>query len=297
MNSVMKRNLFLVLIVFLVAALLIIGAVVLSRGPRVSPVEKIEDGEAGTIVVDDVNDGKMTIPYYDIPTSDYRYELFTEKNGVVTYENGKSAVGVTVNMKCGDIDWVKVKESGVDFAMIRVGHRAFGRGDIYPDEKFEENIKGASDAGLDVGVYFFSQAITEAEAEEEATFVLERIQGYQVTYPIAFDWEYARNKEGNLAEDARTKNCTGEQITQFANTFCKKISRAGYTASFFAEKAMGYETLDLSQLSGYDMWYSEYRKVPSFYYRFKIWQYTNEGEVPGISVKVPVNIALESYVS
>ena len=84
MNSVMKRNLFLVIICFLVASLLIIAAVVLARGPRVSPVEKIEDGDAGTIVVDDVNDGKMTIPYYDIPTSDYKYELFSEKNGAVT---------------------------------------------------------------------------------------------------------------------------------------------------------------------------------------------------------------------
>ena len=148
---------------------------------------------------------------------------------------------------------------------------------------------------MDIGVYFFSQAVTDAEAEEEASFVLQQIQGYQVTYPIAFDWEFAIKDDGSINEDSRTVNCTGEQITGFVDAFCKKIKKSGMTACYYADKAMGYEKLDLSRLSGYDLWYAEYQKAPSFHYDFKIWQYTSNGEVPGISGKVPINIALKSY--
>lgn len=295
MNSVKKRNLFLLVISVLILVLVVISVAVAMRGPRTSPVEVVSKGKDGTLLIDDLNDGKMTIPDFDIPTSSYDIDKFTEKDGIITYENGQSALGINVNQNRGDIDWVKVKESGVEFAMIRVGYRSFKTGLITPDSKFEENMKGAKEAGVDIGVYFFSQAVTDAEAEEEASFVLQQIQGYQVTYPIAFDWEFAIKDDGSINEDSRTVNCTGEQITGFVDAFCKKIKKSGMTACYYADKAMGYEKLDLSQLSGYDLWYAEYQKAPSFHYDFKIWQYTSNGEVPGISGKVPINIALKSY--
>lgn len=296
MDAAKKKNLFLACIGLLVVILIIVAAVMIVRGPRTSAVEKIGDGDGDTWVIDDVNDGKITIPRYDIPTSTYNRELFAEKNGVITYENGKSALGINVNQNHGDINWDMVKESGVSFAMIRVGFRGWRRGQIEPDSKFEENITGAAEAGIKVGVYFFSQAMTEAEAEEEASFVLQQIQGHQVNYPIAFDWEFVENVDESKGAP-RTKNAQGDQITACIGAFCNKISKAGFTPCYFADKEMGYEVLDLSKLSGYDLWYSEYKKEPSFYYNYKIWQYTNEGDVPGITEKVPVSIAMEAYAS
>ena len=121
MNSVKKRNLFLLVISVLILVLVVISVAVAMRGPRTSPVEVVSKGKDGTLLIDDLNDGKMTIPDFDIPTSSYDIDKFTEKDGIITYENGQSALGINVNQNRGDIDWVKVKESGVEFAMIRAG--------------------------------------------------------------------------------------------------------------------------------------------------------------------------------
>ena len=112
--------------------------------------------------------------------------------GWLTYEqDGKqAAIGIDVSAYQGEIDWQQVADSGVEFAMIRLGYRGYSQGVIMPDKNFEQNLRGALDAGLEVGVYFFSQAVSVWEAEEEAQYVLDAIQGYDVTYPVAFDWEF-----------------------------------------------------------------------------------------------------------
>ena len=296
MDSIKKRNLFLGVTILLVAVLVVVAAVVLAKGPRESSVEVISKN-GSELEVNDLYAGKMTIPNFDIPTSNYKPDSFVENKGVVTYEGGDSYVGINVNSKMGEIDWGKVAESGVDFAMIRVGYRQNERGKIILDTSFEANMKGAAEAGLPVGVYFFSKAVTDAEAEEEATFVLEQVKGYSVTYPIAYYWEYDLNDDGTPNQDSRTVACNGDQVTGFIDTFCKKIKNAGFPggASYYCNKTMGYEKLDLSRLKDYDMWYAEYQKAPSFYYAFKLWQYTDAGEVPGISGKVPITIALRKY--
>lgn len=294
MNTDKKRNLFLFVIVGLVAVLVLVTAATLLKGPRESSVEFISKINESEIKVNDLYQGEMTIPYYDIPTATYKPDDFTERKGVVTYE-GESAVGINVSQKSGEIDWSQVAASGIDYAMIRVGYREYGRGRILTDENFEQNITGAIDAGIPVGVYFYSKAVTDAEAEEEASFVLESIRGYNVTYPVAIYWVYDVKDDGSLNEKSRTKQCNGEQVTGFIDTFCKKVKAAGFTASFYCDKTMGYEKLDLSRLSGYDMWYSEIRTAPSFYYGYTIWQYTKEATVPGIENSVPINLALKKY--
>lgn len=296
MDSTKKRNLFLIVITLLVAILIVISIVTLTRGPRNSAVELVSRNGSAELTVNDMYEGKMTIPNFNIPTSQYKPDQFVERKGIVTYEGGDSYVGVNVSQKQGDIDWEQVAANGVDFAMIRVGYREYGRGRIFPDENFEANITGAVEAGLPVGVYFFSKAVTDAEAEEEAAFVLEQIKGYNVTYPVAFYWVYGTKDDGSKDEDDRTIRCNGEQVTGFINTFCKKIKTAGYKKiSYYCDKSMGYENLNLEQLRDYDMWYAEFRTKPSFYYDFQMWQYTKEGTVPGIPNQVPINLALKQY--
>ena len=294
METKRKRNLFLAVTVLLVAVLVIVIAATALRGPRDSAAELVSS--TGTeLVVNDLYDGDMTIPRFSLPVNSYNPEDFVERKGIVTYEGGTSLVGINVNDQKGEIDWAQVAGGGVDFAMIRVGFRMNKTGKIVPDANFEDNIQGALDAGLPVGVYFYSKAITDAEAEEEATFVLERIRGYNVTWPVAIYWEYDLADDGSRDLDSRTVKCNGDQVTGFLDTFCKKVKAAGFTASYYCDKTMGYESLDLDRLAGYEMWYAEFKTIPSFYYAFGMWQYTKEGTVPGIGKAVPIDLAFQDY--
>lgn len=296
MDSMKKRNLFLGITCLLVVIIIAVSAVILVRGPRTSSVEVLSHNQDGTLSVNDLNDGNMTIPYYDITTNNYQLDDFRDGgNGIITYEGGDSYVGINVNSKNGEIDWAQVAENGVDFAMIRVGYREKTDGNIVLDSNFQANITGATEAGLPVGVYFYSKAISNDEADKEATFVLEQIRGYNVTYPIAFFWEYDTTDDGSVDQTSRTVQCNGEQVTGFIDTFCSKVKLAGFNASYYATKTMAYEKLDLSKLAGYDLWYAEYKSKPSFYYNFGMWQYTKEGNVPGISGSVPITLALKNY--
>lgn len=293
MGDTGRKTLFLGATALLVVVIIVISAVMLARGPRTSSVELLEK-DGNTAKVNDMYEGDMTIPYYDIRTNNYNPEDFEEKNGVVTYA-GDSFVGINVSQKAGEIDWNTVAESGVEFAMIRVGYRGNDKGRISLDSNFEANITGATEAGLPVGVYFYSKAVTDTEAEEEANFVLEQIRPYQMTYPVAIFWEYDRKDSGEVDEKSRTVRCNGDQVTGFIQTFLKKIKTVGYKTAFYADKKMGYESLDLSRLTDHDMWYAEYQPAPSFYYDYKMWQYTKDGEVPGISKPVPITISLKEY--
>ena len=293
MGDTGRKTLFLGATALLVVVIIVISAVMLARGPRTSSVELLEK-DGNTAKVNDMYEGDMTIPYYDIRTSNYNPEDFEEKNGVVTYA-GDSFVGINVSQKAGEIDWNAVAESGVEFAMIRVGYRGNDKGRISLDSNFEANITGATEAGRPVGVYFYSKAVTDTEAEEEANFVLEQIRPYQMTYPVAIFWEYDRKDSGEVDEKSRTVRCNGDQVTGFIQTFLKKIKTVGYKTAFYADKKMGYESLDLSRLTDHDMWYAEYQPAPSFYYDYKMWQYTKDGEVPGISKPVPITISLKEY--
>ena len=210
-----------------------------------------------------------------------------EDNGWLSYEaaGARAKMGVDVSAYQGDIDWQQVAGSGVDFAMIRCGYRGYGKGVIKPDKTFEQNIRGALDAGLEVGVYFFSQAIDTWEAREEANYVLEVIEGYDITYPVVFDWEF-------IAEDsrARTNGMGAEAVTNCAGVFCDTVAAAGYTPMVYFNQDAGYLTYQLDELDQYGFWLAEYRETPSFYYHFDLWQYTHRGSVPGIEGSVDLNL-------
>ncbi len=211
----------------------------------------------------------------------------TDGNYLSYTENGEKAsvVGVDVSSYNGDIDWQRVKNSGVDFAMIRVGGRGYGdSGALYPDEKAAEYLNGAKEAGIKVGAYFFSQATTAAEAEEEAEYSKEVIGNIALDYPLGYDWEIIPD------DDARTDNVSAEQATECAAAFCEKAKQLGYTPAIYSTSRELYFKYDLKKLSNYDIWYSEYADLPSFYYRFSMWQYSKDGVVDGIDGTVDLNL-------
>ena len=227
---------------------------------------------------------------YGVPTNPYAPEGFSEENGYLTYEkNGiVGRLGVDVSSHQQEIDWEKVKAAGVEFAIIRAGYRGYTKGQLVEDEYFKKNMEGAAAAGLDVGVYFFSQAISVEEAAEEADFVLGLVEGYgfDLQYPIFFDWE-------DVEADARSDVMNKIALTGCAFSFCARIEETGHRAGIYFNQKFGYQELNLFSLLDYDFWLAEYNPVPSFQYSFGFWQYTNCGKVDGINTDVDLNLAFE----
>lgn len=207
------------------------------------------------------------------------------------YEDGKkvSYVGVDISESQKYIDFVKVKKAGIDFCMIRAGARGYGSGQLITDEYFDENIKRATDAGLEVGVYFFSQAVSEEEAVEEANRVLEQLGEYKITYPIVFDMELIPN------DTSRIESLTRAQKTSIAKAFLDTIAAAGYKGMIYGNKKWLIQEIDLSKLTAYDTWLSQQGDMPDYPYRFGMWQYSFGGSVEGIVGKVNLNISFIDY--
>lgn len=229
-------------------------------------------------------------PLEGMPLNPYERAGFTvDGRGRVSYEkDGKRArTGIDVSAYQGEIDWTAVAADGIDFAILRLGYRGYTEGGLFMDQTFEANLRGALDAGLDVGVYFFSQAITPQEAEAEAAFVLNAIGDYKLTYPIAFDWESI-----SPGSAARTDGLDNDTLTQCANAFCAKIRGAGYTPAVYFNQTQGYLRYDLRELTEYDLWLAEYDTDPDFYYHFDLWQYTHTGRVNGIQGDVDMDLDL-----
>ena len=221
-----------------------------------------------------------------VPENSYDPAGFYEEGGFKRYksEDTLASVGVDVSSHQQEIDWELVAANGVEFAMIRVGYRGYTEGEIQPDDYFVQNIEGARAAGLDVGVYFFSQALDEQEAIDEANYVLEQIKDDPLSYPVIFDWE-------DIEADARTDGMDSVQLTKNAIAFCDTIKQAGYRAGVYFNQRFGYEEFDLESLQDYVFWLAEYNDTPSFSFHFQIWQYCNDGRVDGIKTDVDLNLA------
>ena len=192
--------------------------------------------------------------------------------------------GIDVSYYQGKIDWEKVKASGIEFAIIRLGYRGYGQeGKLVEDQMAYENLEGALDAGLKVGVYFFSQAITVEEALEEAEFVLTRIKNYDITMPVVYDWEY-------VSEEARTANMDPRTLTDCYLAFCEKIQEAGYTPMPYFNSYQSRNLMYLTELEEYPFWLALYSDRMTYPYRVEMWQYTDSGRVPGIEGYVDLNL-------
>ncbi len=201
----------------------------------------------------------------------------------------KSIKGIDVSRYQGEIDWEKVAGDGVKFVFVRLGYRGYETGKIVVDERFEENIKGAIENGIHVGVYFVTQAVNVAEAVEEAQFVLDAVQDYDITWPIVLDIEDA------ASATARTAEMTQEQRTDCAIAFCETVRESGYTPMLYCNIRWFMEKLDIYRIQDYQKWFAQYFSRPFFPYDFQIWQYSSTGRVEGIKGDVDLNLCFIDY--
>ncbi len=246
------------------------------------------DPHEGEVLVSDGMGGTMWVrDYKDLPRNEYNTACLGRDGEYITYESGEHTAlrGIDVSFYQGGIDWQAVAGDGVEFAVIRAGYRGSTEGKLNTDERFEENLTGAMSAGLRVGVYFFSQAITEEEAREEARYVLELLDGRTLDLPVFFDWEHVTSDEG-----ARTDTLSGAALTDCCLAFCEEIMGAGYEAGVYYYRNLAYRMYELDRLEGLVKWLACAGTTPDYYYDFDIWQYSFAGSVAGIEADTDLNL-------
>ena len=249
--------------------------------------DQILQEETASTVVYDIAEGYMKVNFLEeVPGNTYDFSKLITKNGYPYYEDDivSTKLGIDVSKFQNEIDWQKVKDAGVEFAIIRLGFRGYESGELVLDEKFTANIEGARAAGIAVGVYFFSSAITEEEAVQEADFVLQAIAPYQIDMPVVFDTEPV------LAKEARNESITPDQTTAFASAFLGRVQESGYKAMIYANAKRLTTVLHLEELKEYPLWYADYQEKPIYPYAYEMWQYTEKGSVPGVEGNVDLNI-------
>lgn len=243
---------------------------------------------------EDLYEGSVIIPDFDVPDNRLDMDGFTTgEDGFLQYKG--AVLGIDVSEFQGEINWYEVEAAGIEFAIIRVGYRGMTQGLLTLDQCFERNLSEAKKAGLKVGVYFFSQAVTAKEAEAEAEYVIEQLAGEELEYPVIFDWEDPVPTEELPVESLRAYGASGETVSECAEAFCRRIKKAGYTPCMYFNKHQAYYFLDLDLLRNYDFWYAEYNPRPAGCYGFRMWQYSDKGTVPGIETTVDMNLCFEPY--
>ena len=253
---------------------------------------------------DDMDDGKHTLVTYQdgstewveindkLAANSYDTAKFVYQNPQMKYyANGKQAswFGVDISSKQGIVDFEKLKKAGVDFVMIKIGGRGYSSGNIVLDSSYKDYMNGAKNAGLGIGVYFYSQAVDKDEVCEEAETLLELIKDYPVKYPVVFDME---SVEGDVA---RTDALDVSTRTELARIFLKTIKAEGYTPMLYGDKEWLVTKLDLEKLQDYDVWLSQETDTPDYPYEYTMWQYNKSGTVSGISGTAGLNISLVNY--
>ena len=220
-----------------------------------------------------------------LPTNPFGPESFSYdyEQGRLVCADGAATTGIDVSAYQQDIDWKAVAASGVEFAFIRVGYRGYTTGELVADEYGRKNLMGAKAAGLKIGAYFFSQAIHEEEAREEAAFALLQVEGLLLDMPLAFDWEY-------VSETARTAGVSRSTLTACTLAFCQEVENAGLDSMIYFNQSQALDMLYLDQLQEYPWWLALYDPNMLFPYRVDMWQYTSTGRIPGIEGNVDINL-------
>ncbi len=231
-------------------------------------------------------------PYLTKNTIDFT--KIEEKAGLKRYmENGRdtSYTGVDISKHTGKVNFASMKAAGVDYVMIRLGSRGYSTGQISLDENFKENIEGAIEAELDIGVYFYSQAVSPEEAIQEANFVIQNLEPYRahVKYPIAFDMEYVSN------DKSRIEGLSREDKTTVTATFAEGIKVAGYVPMIYGGKEWLLKEIDLAKLQDYDVWLSQEGDIPDYPYLYTMWQYDTNSVLNGIDGGADLNICFVNY--
>lgn len=268
------------------------AALVSSEGKRentkTKTVKKEEkDPHEGQVYLYDGFDWIWMTPLEGVAVNHFTEDDFSVSDGKIVYvgDEYETFRGIDVSEHQKEIDWQAVAASGIDYAYIRVGRRGYTEGALFDDAYFQTNILEAQAAGLITGVYIFSQAVTVEEAIEEANFLIEKVEEYQVPLPIVYDWE-------KISEDgSRTSELSTETRTDCAVAFCETIRDAGYVPCVYINRNMGYYGYDLTRLNDYQIWFSlPESSFPNFYYQVDMWQYSFTETVPGIEVETDMNL-------
>lgn len=265
-----------------------------------SAVVTTPERQENTFNAADSGDEERVEIFEDMLKNNYMAENFSQDGNELQYfrSNRKiSSYGIDVSKYQGDIDWEKVAASGVDFAMIRMGVRGYSTGTVVVDETFEANITGALDNNIEVGIYFYSQAITAEEAVEEANYAVIAASKYKLTYPIVFYSENITN------DTARTDELTADELSAIAGAFCDTVERYGYKSMICASKHQLSVNMDVSELENYDVWLidapnvkeGEKLNLSEYPYQYVMWQYASNGKIDGINGSVDLNISFIDY--
>ena len=214
--------------------------------------------------------------------ADFQYN----RHNYLLLEHGESYPGVDVSAFQGDINWEKVSKSGIRFAMIRLGYRGYGKkGTLVEDEYAKDNLKEAKEAGLFIGAYFFSQATSIQEVDEEIDFFMEILGDTQLSMPIVFDWEY-------ISEDARTAHVDARTLTDMNLHFCERMKKLGFQPMIYFNWHQANTLMYLSELEDYPFWLALYTDRMNYPFDVEMWQYTSSGRVPGINGDCDLNVYL-----
>ena len=266
--------------------------------------KKLEAGDGAISAFRDLYPDQIVVSnagrYFFVPISDeiehhgFKDDDFEfDENGRISYVGEDSSLefkhGIDVSRFQGDIDWDKVKASGIDFAIIRAGYRGTTEGKLLEDDKFIDNIEGAISSGIDVGVYFYSQAVNKQEALEEAQVILDMIEPYDIKYPVVIDIESAES------ENARTAELSTDEYETVAKAFCETVKAAGYKPMVYGNLKTYTLLMDAVDVDDYDIWIAYYGDPLYYPYHFNIWQYTSAGKVDGIEGNVDLNICISEY--
>ncbi len=227
-------------------------------------------------------------PPYSLPESLYAPEDFRMENGLLSLTAGTAVMGIDVSSHQGLIDWQAVKQAGVQFAFVRLGYRGYESGTLMTDEYVKINLNGAREAGIPVGAYFFSQAVSPEEAKKEAAYALGILDGFSLELPLVYDWEY-------VSDTARTANMDRETLTACTLAFCEAVEEAGYAPMVYFNSSQITALLDGEQIEKYPWWIAKYDLSADFVCRGDLWQYTNQGSLPGISGAVDINLMFTDY--
>ncbi|MBD5520375.1 MAG: hypothetical protein HDR03_04005 [Lachnospiraceae bacterium] len=224
----------------------------------------------------------------------YDFTNLSESAGIRKYtENGKkvSKIGVNISKHSGAVNFRSMKSAGIDYVMLRLGARGYGTGQISLDDNFVENIEAAIEAGLDIGIYFYSQAISQEEATQEANFVIQNLEPYKahINYPVAFDMENVPN------DNARIDGLARDDKTTITATFLSGVQAAGYIPMLYGNKEWLIKNIDLTKVQDYDVWLAEDDAIPDYPYLYTMWQYTTTGVVNGVTGDASINICFVSY--
>ena len=253
------------------------------RHQNFEPLQVTESPEEAILepTVSETEPENPTIPPDPNPYG--RYDFQYNRHNYLLLQNMKSYAGVDVSAYQGDIDWARVKASGIDFAIIRLGYRGYESGKLVEDERAVDNLIGARDAGLRVGAYFFSQALNTKEVDQEIEFMLEILGERYLDMPIILDWEIP-------AASARTRNMDARTLTDLQLHFCEKMEEKGYQPMIYFNWHQSETLYYLSELEDYPFWLAMYQDRMTYPWKVEMWQYTSSGKVPGINGAVDLNV-------